>query len=87
MLFSVLAVVLLYVTVSSMLQKNHYIWTCNNGAIFARAIGVSGNNYTSQLLVTTLFELFNKTVVCIHHSHYYCSNAIDSSSISYAPGI
>ena len=43
---------------------------CNNGAIVARAIGVDGNNYTSQLNVTVSAEVNNKTVECVHEFNF-----------------
>ena len=43
---------------------------CNNGAIVARAIGVDGNNYTSQLNVTVSAEMNNKTVECVHEFNF-----------------
>ena len=39
---------------------------CNNGAIVACAVGVDGDNYTSQLNVTVSPEMNNKTVECVH---------------------
>ena len=39
---------------------------CNDGAIIARAIGVDGNNYTSQLNVSVSEKMNNTTVQCSH---------------------
>ena len=43
---------------------------CNNGAIVARAVGVDGDNYTSQLSVTVSPEMNNKTVECAREFNF-----------------
>ena len=42
------------------------IWTCNDGAIVAQALGIVNNSYVSQLNVTVSLELNNTTVECWH---------------------
>ena len=58
---------------------------CNNGGIFARAIGVVNNRYTSQLMLTMSPEINNRTVECVH-DHNLTSTVVDSATILLATG-
>ena len=42
------------------------IGECNDGAIVASSVGVSGDHYTSQLNVTVGQEMINGTIECMH---------------------
>ena len=46
------------------------VGVCNNGAIAARAIGVDGDNYTSQLNMTVNAEMNNRTVECVYEYNF-----------------
>ena len=42
------------------------IGECNDGAIIANSVGVSGDLYTSQLNVTINQDMINNTIECVH---------------------
>ena len=58
---------------------------CNSGAITASSIGVSDNNYTSQLNVTVSPEMNNKSIECVQYSN--TSFLVGSQIISLLSGI
>ena len=42
------------------------IGECNDGAIIASSVGVSGDLYTSQLNITISQDMINETIECVH---------------------
>ena len=57
---------------------------CNDGAIFAQAIGITGNYYTSQLNVTVSSEMNNQTVECYRYSNM--STPLGKRTVTIAAG-
>ena len=47
-------------------HESQIIRECNHGAVIAKIVGVLGDCYTSQLIVTIGEEVINETIECVH---------------------
>ena len=69
-----------------MLFNSSRIFQCNDGSIVGQPLNISGDCYTSQLNVTIVAGMNNKTVQCTHTSDTAVSEIIGSATILVVSG-
>ena len=60
--------------------------SCNDGAVVASSVGVSGSHYMSMLNITERHEMINETIECVHRDIQGNSSTIGQAVLRITEG-